>query len=193
MFLKLCSLYKKYHLVTQVHFGAVRNTNSKYFEKLGPDTGFDSTGDQINLAQSLNLLLDCLEKNDSMPKCIFYNLNPAYNDVLANTLANFQANEEGIKGKLQYGAAWWFSDTERGMREQMLVLANQSLLWNFVGMLTDSRSFLSYQRHDYFRRILVSLVSEWIESGRIPYDEKLIDEFLSAICYKNAVEFFELS
>lgn len=193
VFLKLCSLYKKYHLVTQVHFGAVRNTNSKYFEKLGPDTGFDSTGDQINLAQSLNLLLDCLEKNDSMPKCIFYNLNPAYNDVLANTLANFQANEEGIKGKLQYGAAWWFSDTERGMREQMLVLANQSLLWNFVGMLTDSRSFLSYQRHDYFRRILVSLVSEWIESGRIPYDEKLIHEFLSAICYKNAVEFFELS
>jgi len=112
---------------------------------------------------------------------------------LANTLANFQANEEGIKGRLQFGAAWWFSDTEKGMREQMLVLANQSLLWNFVGMLTDSRSFLSYQRHDYFRRILVSLVTEWIESGRIPYDEKLITEFLEAICYKNAKEFFELN
>ena len=94
--------------------------------------------------------------------------------------------------KLNYNMeqTWWFSDTERGMREQMLVLANQSLLWNFVGMLTDSRSFLSYQRHDYFRRILVSLVTEWIESGRIPYDEKFIDEFLSAICYKKCSRIF---
>lgn len=193
VFSALCGLYKKHHLVTQVHFGAVRDTNRKYFEKIGVDAGFDSTGDQTHLALALNKLLNALEESNRLPKCIFYNLNPSYNDILANTLANFQVNEEGIKGRLQFGAAWWFSDTEKGMREQMLVLANQSLLWNFVGMLTDSRSFLSYQRHDYFRRILVSLVTEWIESGRIPYDEKLITEFLEAICYKNAKEFFELN
>lgn len=193
VFIALCGLYKKHHLVTQVHFGAVRDTNRKYFEQIGVDAGFDSTGDQTDLALALNQLLNALEELNSLPKCIFYNLNPSYNDILANTLANFQANEEGIKGRLQFGAAWWFSDTEKGMREQMLVLANQSLLWNFVGMLTDSRSFLSYQRHDYFRRILVSLVTEWIESGRIPYDEKLIKEFLEAICYKNAKEFFEMA
>lgn len=192
LFTELCRLYKEFGFVTQVHFGALRNNNKRYFLQLGADSGFDSMGDQVGLAQSLNQLLNHLEEQEVLSKSIFYNLNPSYNEVVANTLANFQANEEAIKGRLQFGAAWWFADTEYGMRQQMNTLANQGLLANFVGMLTDSRSYLSYQRHDYFRRILASLVAEWIDSGRIPDDERLVTEFMKNIVYQNAVNYFNV-
>lgn len=191
LFTELCRLYKEFGFVTQVHFGALRNNNKPYFLQLGADSGFDSMGDQVDLAKSLNQLLNHLEEQDALSKSIFYNLNPSYNEVVANTLANFQANEDGIKGRLQFGAAWWFADTEYGMRQQMNVLANQGLLANFVGMLTDSRSFLSYQRHDYFRRILSSMVAEWIDLGRMPDDESLVTEFMKNIAYQNAVKYFK--
>lgn len=191
LFTELCRLYKEFGFVTQVHFGALRNNNKRYFLQLGADSGFDSMGDQVVLAKELNQLLNHLEEQDVLSKSIFYNLNPSYNEVVANTLGNFQANEEGIKGRLQFGAAWWFADTEYGMRQQMNVLANQGLLANFVGMLTDSRSFLSYQRHDYFRRILASMVAEWIDSGRMPDDEALVTTFMKKIAYQNAQNYFK--
>lgn len=164
----LCGLYKKHNLTTQIHFGALRNNNSKYFEITGADAGFDSMGDQIDLGTNLNRFLDYLNNEDKLPKMIWYNLNPQYNTILANALQNFQANEEGIEGKLQFGAAWWFGDTKRGMLDQMLVLADQGILANFVGMLTDSRSFLSYPRHEYFRRILANMIGQWLEDEEVP-------------------------
>lgn len=192
LFTELCRMYKDAAFVTQVHFGALRNNNRRYYKLLGVDTGFDSMGDQVDLAKNLNLLLNHLEEQNVLPKSIFYNLNPSYNEVVANTLANFQANEVGIKGRLQFGAAWWFGDSEMGMRNQMTVLANQGLLANFVGMLTDSRSFLSYQRHDYFRRILAGLVAEWIDSGRIPDDLNLVESFVKGIAFNNAKKYFNV-
>ena len=121
---------------------------------------------------------------------IWYNLNPVYNTVLANTLANFQDNEYGIHNQLQFGAAWWFNDTKKGMLDQLEVYANQSLLANFVGMLTDSRSFLSFPRHDYFRRILATYVGQWIVDEEIPADYEALGRFMKDIAYDNAVSFF---
>lgn len=190
VFVELSRLYKENNLVTQVHFGALRNTNSSYFEKLGPDTGFDSTGDQVDLASNLNQLLDRLARDGKLPKMIWYNLNQSYNKVLANTLANFQANEEDVHGKLQFGAGWWYNDTELGMIDQMNKYAEESILANFVGMLTDSRSFLSYQRHDYFRRILSSYIGEWVEDEKVPNSKELLDPIIEGICYQNAADFF---
>lgn len=186
----LCGLYKKYNLTTQIHFGALRNNNSQMFEVTGPDAGFDSIGDQVNLGENLNNLLDYINLNENLPQMIWYNLNPQYNTILCNTLQNFQANEEGVAGKLQFGAAWWFADTKRGMIDQMLVLADHGLLANFVGMLTDSRSFLSYQRHEYFRRILANLIGQWVEDEEIPNDDKLLTKVIEDICYDNASQFF---
>ncbi|MDO4635877.1 MAG: glucuronate isomerase [Streptococcus sp.] len=191
VFNKLCGLYKKYHFVTQVHFGALRNQNQKYLEVLGADSGFDSMTDQNDLAVALNGILNHLVLTEQLPKMIFYNLNPTYNTLLANTVANFQANEEGIRGQVQFGAAWWFGDTERGMVSQMDALAEQGLLSTFVGMLTDSRSFLSYQRHDYFRRILAAYLANWVDTGRAPDDIDLNKNWLEGIAYRNAKEFFK--
>jgi len=190
VFVELSRLYKENNLVTQVHFGALRNTNSSYFEKLGPDTGFDSTGDQVDLASNLNQLLDRLARDGKLPKMIWYNLNQSYNNVLVNTLANFQANEEDVHGKLQFGAGWWYNDTELGMIDQMNKYAEESILANFVGMLTDSRSFLSYQRHDYFRRILSSYIGKWVEDEKVPNSKELLDPIIEGICYQNAADFF---
>lgn len=190
VFVELARLYKENNFVTQVHFGAVRNTNSKYAEKIGPDAGFDSIGDQATLANGLNAILDRLAREDKMPKMIWYNLNPTYNMVLANTLANYQANEEGIAGKLQFGAGWWFNDTKMGMIDQMDHYADQGILANFIGMLTDSRSFLSFQRHDYFRRILSSYIGKWVDEEEIPASEELLRPFIEGISYKNAQKFF---
>ena len=191
IFRELCRLYKEHGFVTQVHFGALRNNHTGLFEQLGPDVGVDSIGDQTGLTANLNRLLDNLVKEKALPKMIWYNLNPSYNIALANTLANFQANEEGRRSQLQFGAGWWFNDTKLGMIDQMNAYAEQGMLANFVGMLTDSRSFLSYQRHDYFRRILATYVGQWIVDEEVPEDYNRLGQLVEAISYYNAKEFFE--
>lgn len=188
---ELSRLYKENNFVTQIHFGALRNNNSLYFEKLGPDSGFDSIADQTALAANVNALLDRLVQENKLPKMIWYNLNPVYNNVLANTLANFQANEDGMKGQVQFGAGWWFNDTKLGMIDQMNHYADQGILANFVGMLTDSRSFLSFQRHDYFRRILASYIGEWVDDEEVPNSEELLRPIIEGISYNNAENFFK--
>lgn len=189
LFTDLCKIYRAKNLVVQVHFGARRNNNTKMLERLGLDSGFDSMSEQVDFAKSLNTFLDKLSYTNELPKMIFYNLNPIYNTILANTLANFQDNQENISGKLQYGAAWWFNDTKEGMIEQMQTYANQGLLSHFIGMLTDSRSFLSYQRHDYFRRILSQLMGQWIENKEI-LDLDSVYKMMDGIAYKNAKKYF---
>ncbi|WP_154837291.1 glucuronate isomerase [Staphylococcus sp. Marseille-Q1834] len=190
----LNELSKKYHengWAMQIHFGALRNANTQMFEKVGPDTGFDSILDQENIAYHLNSLLDMMEYENHLPKTILYNLNPNYNDIVGSAIANFQT-EPGIRSKVQHGAGWWFNDTKRGMIRQMSSLADQGLLMNFVGMLTDSRSFISYSRHDYFRRILCTFIGEYVENGEIPNDEALLKKLIENICYNNAYEYFKL-
>ena len=179
--------YKKYDWTMQIHFGAIRDNNKKYFEKLGYDTGFDSITDDTNLAYKLNGLLNEMVENDSLPKMIIYNLNPMYNDLIASTIANFQPNN----GNMQFGAAWWFNDTKEGMLKQMKCLANNGLFSKFVGMLTDSRSFLSYTRHDYFRRILCDFIADLVERNEIPKDMDMLKELIQNICYYNAKRYFE--
>ena len=179
--------YKKYDWTMQIHFGAIRDNNKKYFEKLGYDTGFDSITDDTNLAYKLNGLLNEMVENDSLPKMIIYNLNPMYNDLIASTIANFQTNN----GNMQFGAAWWFNDTKEGMLKQMKCLANNGLFSKFVGMLTDSRSFLSYTRHDYFRRILCDFIADLVERNEIPKDMDMLKELIQNICYYNAKRYFE--
>ncbi|MER0122188.1 glucuronate isomerase [Streptococcus sp. ZJ93] len=191
LFRELCRLYKQHGFVTQVHFGALRNNHTALFQRLGADIGIDSIGDQTALTSHLNKLLDDLVERDWLPKMIWYNLNPTYNIALANTLANFQANEKGIRSQLQFGAGWWFNDTKLGMIDQMNAYAEQGLFANFVGMLTDSRSFLSYQRHDYFRRILASYVGQWIVDEEVPEDYQTLGKVVQEISYFNAQKFFE--
>ncbi|MBF6626435.1 glucuronate isomerase [Aerococcaceae bacterium zg-BR9] len=190
VFAELCRLYKQYGFVTQVHFGALRNNHSILYQQLGADIGIDSMSDQTRLAINMNRLLDNLVQKDSLPKMVWYNLNPAYNIVVANTLQNFQANDAGIAGYLQFGAGWWFADTKLGMISQMNALAEQGILANFIGMLTDSRSFLSYQRHDYFRRILANYLGQWMVDGEVPEDYDALGAVAKAISYGNAVRYF---
>lgn len=171
----------------QLHIGAMRNNNSKMFERLGPDTGFDSVND-FEIAKGISKLLDNLEKENSLPKTILYCLNPKDNYVLGTMLGNFQGTE--AKGKIQFGSGWWFNDNRDGMEEQMKALANLGCLGNFVGMLTDSRSFVSYTRHEYFRRIMCNLIGKWVEEGEYPNDLETLREIVQAIAYKNAKEYF---
>lgn len=190
LLLDLAKMYAELDWAMQIHFGALRNNNQKMFEELGPDTGFDSIRDSSNDAAGLNQLLDAMNQNDGLPKMIIYPLNPTQYDVIGSALANFQTNDKGIKSKLQLGSGWWFNDTERGMRAQMAALADQGLLMNFVGMLTDSRSFLSYPRHEYFRRVLCQFIGEQVDLGKIPDDEALLKTLIENICYYNAVKYF---
>ena len=175
----------------QIHFGAIRNNNTKLFKKMGPDMGFDSINDQGEVAAPLNALLDALDQDNALPKTILYNLNPVYNDLVGSTLANFQT-EPGIAGKIQLGSGWWFNDTKQGMLRQLNALADQGLLMHFVGMLTDSRSFISYSRHEYFRRILCNLVGSWVEDGELPNDQALLQRLIENICYNNAKNYFSI-
>ena len=175
----------------QIHFGAIRDTNKALFKKAGANVGVDSINDQSNVASILNNLLNHMQENGALPKTIIYNLNPEYNHIVASTVANFQGNEEGIKGKIQFGAGWWFNDTEQGMLRQMETLADHGLLMHFVGMLTDSRSFVSYPRHDYFRRILCNFVGEQVESGKFPNSEPMLKKLIENICYNNAIRYFQ--
>lgn len=187
----LAGFYTEKNWVMQIHFGALRNNNSKYFDLLGYDTGFDSIRDTANDAFGLNRLLDAFSANERLPKMILYPLNPNQFDTIASTIANFQVNDQGVKSKIQLGSGWWFNDTERGMIHQMEALADHGLLMHFVGMLTDSRSFVSYPRHDYFRRILCQLIGEKVEKGKIPNDEKLLKQLIENISFNNAVRYFQ--
>jgi len=176
--------------VQQFHIGALRNNNTRAYHRLGPDTGFDSMADDP-LARPLARFFDRLEQEGKLTKTIVYNLNPAFNDVVATMLGNFQ--DGSVPGKMQYGSGWWFLDQKDGMERQMETLSNQGLLSRFVGMLTDSRSFLSYTRHEYFRRILCNLLGREIEQGLLPADFDLVGRMVQDICYNNAAEYFGFS
>lgn len=174
--------YAKRGWTMQLHLGALRNNNTKMFDKMGPDVGFDSIND-FEIARGLSKMLDELEKKDCLPKTILYCLNPKDNYVLGTMLGNFQKGP--VKGKIQFGSGWWFNDNRDGMQEQMKALANLGVLSTFVGMLTDSRSFVSYPRHEYFRRILCNMIGQWVEEGEYPKDMKRLKEIVSDICYYN--------
>ena len=183
----LGGMYSELGWAMQYHIAALRNNNTKMFKQLGPDTGFDSINDG-EIAYPLARLLDSLQVNNNLPKTILYTLNPKDNYVIGTMLGNFQGSE--VPGKIQFGSAWWFVDNKEGMIEQMKILANLGLLSRFVGMLTDSRSFLSYTRHEYFRRILCNLIGEWVENGEVPEDMELLGSIIQGISYNNAKEYF---
>ncbi|RKR04750.1 glucuronate isomerase [Flavobacterium sp. 90] len=171
----------------QFHVGAIRNNNSKMMQLLGPDQGFDSIGD-LNMADNMSGFFDKLNSANGLTKTIVYNLNPRDNEVFASMVANF--NDDLIPGKMQYGAAWWFLDQKDGMEKQLNVLSNFGLLSRFVGMVTDSRSFLSFPRHEYFRRILCNILGNEVENGQLPNDINLIGELVRNICSENAERYF---
>lgn len=181
--------YAKHGIVMQLHYGAQRNTNTKMFEKLGPDTGFDCISTK-SCGEAITGFLNALQKDNALPKTILYSLNPQDNEMLGTILGCFQGAE--IAGKIQHGSAWWFNDTKSGMEAQLKSLANLSVLGNFVGMLTDSRSFLSYTRHEYFRRILCNLIGEWVENGEYPDNIEQLGKLVCDICYNNAEKYFNL-
>lgn len=186
-FLFMGRLYAELGWAMQLHINASRNNNRRMFGKLGPDTGFDSIGD-APVAGPLTRLLDELDGDDALPKTILYSLNARDNEVLAALMGSFQGG--GVPGKIQLGSAWWFNDTKNGMLDQMNSLANFGLLSRFVGMLTDSRSFLSYTRHEYFRRLLCNLLGEWVESGEAPNDPELLGSIAENVSYRNAKAYF---
>ena len=187
--LKACAEeYVKLGWTMQLHIGALRNNNRKMYDKLGPDTGFDSIND-LAIAEDLGAFMNYLEVSDALPRTILYTLNPKDNYVLGTMLGCFQG--EGIKGKIQFGSGWWFNDQRDGMEAQMMSLANLGMLANFVGMLTDSRSFVSYPRHEYFRRIMCNLIGKWVDEGEYPADYKTLEKIVSGIAYYNAKEYFK--
>jgi glucuronate isomerase len=173
--------------VQQFHLGAMRNNNARMLRTLGPDTGFDSIGD-YSIAVPLARFLDRLDSTNQLAKTILYNLNPADNDLLATMIGNFQ--DGSVPGKMQFGSAWWFLDQREGMERQMNALSNMGLLSRFVGMLTDSRSFLSYSRHDYFRRLLCNLLGTDVEKGLLPLDRGLLGTLVQDVCFRNARRYF---
>jgi len=181
--------YHRLNVVMQLHYSCLRNVNSRQYKALGPDTGFDMIA-QNTCGGAIAALLSALDETGECPKTILYSLNPADNEQLGTLLGCFQYDE--LPGKLQHGSAWWFNDTKSGMRAQMESLANLGLLGNFVGMLTDSRSFLSYARHDYFRRIFCGLVGEWVENGEYPNDGAALKKIVEGVCYRNAERYFGL-
>ena len=173
----------------QFHYGAIRNNNSRLFGKLGADTGFDSIGDFM-VAKSMSRFLDQLDKNNQLAKTIIYNLNPKDNDLISTMIGNFQ--DGSVAGKIQFGSGWWFLDQKTGMEAQLNSLSNLGLLSRFVGMLTDSRSFLSYPRHEYFRRILCNLIGNDVENGLLPASEiDFLGKMVEDISYFNAKKYFE--
>lgn len=188
---QLGMIYHDKGLVMQLHIGALRNTSERMFEKIGADTGYDCLND-FNYAVQLAGLLNGMDKEDRLPRTILYALNPKDMPMLAAMAGNFQGNEEGIKSKVQLGSAWWFQDHMNGMRNQLEALSDVGLLSGFIGMLTDSRSFLSFPRHEYFRRILCDMVGEKVEAGEFPADMDLLGKMIEDICYYNAKRYFGL-
>jgi glucuronate isomerase len=173
--------------VQQYHLGALRNNNSRMMKQLGADTGWDSIGD-FSQAKALAKFLNKLDESDQLAKTILYNLNPADNELMATMIGNF--NDGSVAGKIQFGSAWWFLDQKDGMIKQINALSNMGLLSRFVGMLTDSRSFMSYPRHEYFRRILCNLFGGEIENGELPNDMEHVGKMIEDICYNNAKNYF---
>lgn len=185
----LGELYADKGWVMQLHMNPLRNNSTRMFNQLGPDTGFDSIGDHL-LADKLSKLLDAMDVKNKLPKTVLYSLNSRDNNILAAMAGNYQSDE--IPGKVQFGTAWWFNDTIDGMEDQMKTLANIGLISNFVGMLTDSRSFLSFPRHEYFRRILCNILGTWVEEGKVPKDMELLRMYVRNICYENAKRYFSI-
>ncbi len=183
----LCRLYHANSWVQQFHLGALRNNNTRMLRELGPDTGFDSMGD-FSQANSMSRFFDQLDNSNQLAKTILYNLNPSDNELFATMTGNF--NDGTTPGKMQWGSGWWFLDQKDGMERQMNTLSNMGLLSRFVGMVTDSRSFLSFPRHEYFRRILCNLVGEDVKRGELPNDMKLLGKMVEDICYYNAKAYF---
>ncbi len=179
--------YSKRGWAMQLHIGALRNNNRRMYEKLGPDTGFDSIND-LEIAEKLSLFMNKLEYADILPKTILYTLNPKDNYTLGTMLGNFQ--KAPTPGKIQFGSGWWFNDQRDGMEAQMQALANLGMLSRFVGMLTDSRSFVSYTRHEYFRRILCNLIGKWVEDGEYPANLEALEKIVKGIAYENAKNYF---
>ena len=186
--LKVCAKeYTRLGWTMQLHIGALRNNNRRMYEKLGADVGFDSIND-LCIAESLSAFMDNLEYDDCLPKTILYTLNPKDNYVLGTMLGNFQ--KAPTPGKIQFGSGWWFNDQRDGMEAQMQALANLGTISRFVGMLTDSRSFVSYPRHEYFRRIMCNLLGKWVEDGEYPMDMEKLTEIASGIAYYNSKKYF---
>jgi glucuronate isomerase len=175
--------------VQQYHLGALRNNNTRLLSKLGPDTGFDSIGDDAH-GRPLARFLDRLDSTDQLARTILYNLNPRDNELMATMIGNFQ--DGSVPGKLQYGSAWWFLDQLDGMERQLNALSNMSLLYCFVGMLTDSRSFLSYSRHEYFRRLLCNMLGNDVKRGLLPNDRELLGTLVRRVAFENARDYFKL-
>ena len=188
----LLILGREYHrlgIVMQIHFGVIRDNSHRVFRALGPDAGIDSIGDQASIKE-LAAFLGELDDTNELPKTILYSLNPNDNAAIETVMGAFQTGE--AVSKMQHGSAWWFSDHKQGMIDQMTSLANEGFLAGFVGMLTDSRSFLSYARHEYFRRILCELLGSWVENGEYPDDEKALRTIVEGICVRNAERYFDL-
>ncbi|KAF7598770.1 MAG: glucuronate isomerase [Candidatus Dactylopiibacterium carminicum] len=172
----------------QLHIGAQRNNSARQFRNLGPDTGFDSIADDL-ISAKIARFLDTLDGDDQLPKTILYNLNPIHNEVLATMIGNFQDGK--VVGKMQFGSGWWFLDQKDGMTRQLTALSQLGNLGAFIGMLTDSRSFLSYTRHEYFRRILCNLIGGWVKNGEYPQDWAQLQKIVEGVCYKNAEAYFQ--
>lgn len=186
--LELAKMDADKNWVQQYHFSALRNVNTRAMKVLGPDTGYDTMGD-TEIARPLAKFLDILDREYKLAKTIFYNLNPRDNDLIAAMIGNFQ--DGTVPGKMQFGSAWWYNDQKLGIERQLDSLSNSGLLSRFVGMLTDSRSFLSYPRHEYFRRILCNLLGNDVENGELPNDTALLGNMVKDICYNNAVNYFD--
>lgn len=187
LLLKLGKAYRQRGLVMQLHFGVIRNLSERVYRVLGPDAGIDAIGDSAS-TDKLAAFLNALDETDDLPKTILYSLNPNDNAAIETVMGAFQTGE--ARGKLQHGSAWWFNDHKNGMRAQMESLAEKGHLATFVGMLTDSRSFLSYARHEYFRRILCDLIGTWVENGEFPNDTDALFSIIEGVCFRNAQFYF---
>lgn len=188
---KLGQFYHHHNLVMQLHIGAIRNNAKRFYKRLGVDMGFDSLND-FNYAPQLAGLLNAMDEGENLPQTILYCLNPKDTEMLAAMAGNFCSNEEGIKGKVQLGAAWWFCDHKNGMERQIEASSDVGLIATSVGMLTDSRSFLSFPRHEYYRRILCNKIGEWVENGEYPCDMNYLQKLVKGICGENATTYFHL-
>ncbi|MDD3921807.1 MAG: glucuronate isomerase [Eubacteriales bacterium] len=189
LLLALGRMYHKHSIVMQLHYSCQRNVNARMYRAIGPDTGFDAIA-VTNCAHTVAQLLSSLDADNCCPRTILYSLNSADFDAIGTLIGCFQG--EGLPGKIQMGSAWWFCDTKDGMNDQLRTLARLGLLGSFIGMLTDSRSFLSYTRHAYFRRILCNLIGGWVEAGEYPNDSRTLERLVTGICHDNAYTYFEL-
>ncbi len=189
MLTELGRIYAKHDLVMQLHIGAIRNNSKRFFDKLGVDTGFDAIND-YNYAPQLSALLSAMDLYDELPRTILYCLNPKDTEMLAAMASTFCSNEKGIRGKVQLGAAWWFCDHKNGMERQIEAMSDNGLISTAVGMLTDSRSFLSFPRHELYRRILCNKLGSWVENGEYPEDDTYLRSLVQGICGRNAITYF---